>query len=74
MKNIFVLLILLCASRSVLAHSGAHDHYGVIAFIHHFFTQPDHLLIMAIIFVSLILSRTIFRDFVDRLIKRYWFS
>jgi hypothetical protein len=73
-KNPFLLFILFCVSESALAHPGPHDHYGFAEFIHHFFTQPDHLAIMAVILTCLVLSQTVFRGVVSRLLQRRWFN
>jgi len=74
MKNIFLLVALFCVSEGAFAHPGLHDHYGFIAFIHHFFTEPDHLLIVATILVVLVLSKPTVHSLLSRLAQKRWFK
>jgi hydrogenase/urease accessory protein HupE len=68
MKNLFAVLVLFLLPLSAMAHARSHEHYGFIAFAKHFFTQPDHLLFMALAIMVICLWRSSIPNLVRRCI------
>lgn len=60
MKNVFFVLAFLCSPVTAWAHADSHEHYGLLAFIRHFFTQPYHLAITGLLLAALVLWAAFF--------------
>ena len=56
---------------AVYAHPDSHSHYGLISFLKHFFSEPDHLFIAGVLLVILLCSQSAVRHHLERYVSRH---
>lgn len=62
-KALYLTLMACCLPTGVLAHPGDHHEHSFMTIVGHFFSQPDHLLMLALV-VALLWGASISRRLV----------